>query len=178
MSRQVKPAQVIGDPTRLGTRRGLGKLPPRFPRRFRDEWSQPVAGPTQPAATPHNHNAISSTAEGEPTVAENHSHQQHRPITKLSAPPRCCTRPTIPWVYSQDSFPSSPPLLLSSLFITSLVTSRSLFHFFLAALPSLPPSSPTPPRCPLSFTTPSCPMMDIGGVISRASVIFPYHIFY
>lgn len=109
------------------------------PRRFRDEWSQPVAGPTQPAATPHNHNAISSTAEGEPTVAENHSHQQHRPITKLSAPPRCCTRPTIPWVYSQDSFPSSPPLLTLHYLPCYIPFSVSFFFGCTPLPPSLPP---------------------------------------
>lgn len=132
--------------------------------RFRDEWSQPVAWPhsllqhhaiTMPSAsrwrvthcgreslssaTPPNHKAISGAVM---------LHQVQNPLG-------------LPQGFS------SP--LLSSLFITSLVTAFS-FHL-LSALPHSSFSS-------LCLTTPSSPVMDIGCVISWASVIFPYHIFY
>lgn len=109
------------------------------PRRFRDERSQPVAGPhsrlqhhtiTMPSAsrrrvthcgreslssaTPPNHKAISGAVM---------LHPVQNPLGWLLG------------LFHSSSPLSSPPL--SSLFITSRVTSRSSFHF----LSALPPAS-------------------------------------
>lgn len=63
----------------------------------------------------------------------------------------------------QLGFPLLSSPLLSLVFIASIVTSYSPFHFFFVCTPPLPPA---PPSAPLSLTTPSCPVMDIGSVIS------------
>ncbi len=113
---------------------------------------------TQLAATPHNHNAISITAEGNPlwqritlisNTTQSQSYQRNRDAAPGSESPGFTA-----WTLFHSS-----SRLLSSLFITSLVTSRSPFHFFVC-------TPPPPPLRPLSLTTPSCPVMDIGGVIS------------
>lgn len=69
-------------------------------------------------------------ARGWPTVAENRSHQQRRPITKPSARPRSRSQLGVPWVYCRDPF--IPPLL--TLHYTSCSVSLSFFIFFFFAI--------------------------------------------
>lgn len=104
---------------------------------------------TRLAATPHNLGAISVTAEGSLTLISNTTQSQSYQWSRGAA-----TAPQSPGCAAHTH-------LLSSL-ITSLVTSCSPFSFFFLFCPP-----PLPFLYPLlSPPTPSCPVMDIGGVIS------------
>lgn len=113
---------------------------------------------TQLAATPHNHNAISITAEGNPlwqritlisNTTQSQSYQRRRDAAPGSESPGSAART----LFHSSSLLSSPHSSLPPLLHPAL-----LFIFLSALLLLL--------RAPLSLTTPSCPVMDIGGVIS------------
>lgn len=143
------------------------------PPRFRDEWSQSVAGP---------HRWLQQHTITMPSASRQRVTHCGRESLSSAAPPNHKAISAAVMLHPVQNPPGftartlfhSSSRLLSSLFVSSLVTSCFPFHFFLSESPPSPP----PPSRPLSLMTLPFPVMDIGGVISWASVIFPFHIFY